>query len=362
MSAVHRSADAAAHSAPRPIPRPNRARQVLLAICAIGANASAAGIDRERTIALAQSVVKVEAIKASGGYSLGTGVAIAPGRFITNCHVTRDAEVVMVVRGGARWRATSERADLYYDLCILQVPPLRDVPPVALASARELRLNDPVAAAGYTGGTGLQLHAGVVNAVHRFHGSNVIQTTTAFTSGASGGALFDADGKLVGILTFRLRGADGYYFAAPVDWVADRVDDGDGYAPVAPLTGPLPFWAQPATSLPLFMQAASLERDARWNDLLDVADRWALEDASDPEPWFMRGNSLAQLGHPERAVQAYRKSVELSPRFARAWLNLGRTYVQLGSFDAVREVAAVLRGLDDGLADQLTADFEAAPR
>ncbi len=370
MSAVSRYVDAFVRHPARRLRRRRRRGLVLQAawaICAcvsacVSASGWAAELDRERTIALAASVVKIEAIKQSGGYSLGTAVAVAPGRFITNCHVTREALQVMVVRSGARWRAASERADLFYDLCMLLVPGLDDVPPVPLASARELRPEEPVAAAGYTGGAGLQLHAGVVRAVHELNGSKVIQTTTAFTSGASGGALFNADGKLVGILTFRLRGAADYYFAAPVDWVADRIADHSGFVPVAPLSGPAPFWAQPAASLPFFMQAASFERDARWSDLLGLTDRWTREDSGNAESWFMRGVSLARLGQPDRAADAYRKSVELNPRFTRAWFDLGNAYVELGRFDGAREVYGVLVELDAPLAAQLAASLEAALR
>lgn len=366
MSAVSRSADARASVSRRSRP-PHLGLTGLAALAgfvlfACGPRASALELDRVRTIALATSVVKVEAIKRTGGYSLGTAVAVARGRFVTNCHVTREADVVMVVRSGARWRAAGERADLHHDLCLLHVPDLDEVSPIPVATARELRPGDQVAAAGYTGGGSLQLHGGVVSALHALDGSNVIQTTTAFTSGASGGALFDAAGRLVGILTYRMRGAEGRYFAAPVDWVADRIADREGYDPVAPLAGPPPFWAQPVASLPFFMQAAMLEREGKWSDLLGLADRWTAQDANDAEAWLMRANSLVQLGRSDRAVDAYRRCIALSPRFAQAWFELGKASVALGSLEPAREAASVLRELDAGMAEQLAAMIEAARR
>ncbi len=333
-----------------------------LALVACSLSATATELDRIRTMALAGSVLKVEAIKASGGYSLGTAVSVAPGKFVTNCHVTRDAEIVMLVRGGARWRAAFERADLYLDLCLLQVPGLEGVPTVPLTRARDLQLEQEVAAAGYSGGAGLQMHAGTVSALHDLNGSKVIQTSTAFTSGASGGALFDAEGKLAGILTFRLRGADGYYFAAPVEWIADRIDDPEGYVAVAPLNGPPPFWAQPVASLPFFMQAASLEVDGRWIDLLTLTDRWTRDDQGNPEPWLFRGNSYVMLDRVERAVDAYRNAVALNPQYTQAWLNLGKAYVKLGAFADARDVTRVLRGLDAKLADQLAVSVRPLSR
>jgi hypothetical protein len=40
-----------------------------------------------------------------------------------------------------------------------------------------------------------------------------LQGSAPFTSGASGGGLFDADKRLVGILMFRMRGAGAQYFS-----------------------------------------------------------------------------------------------------------------------------------------------------
>ena len=312
-------------------------------------------------LSLAGSVLKVEAIKERGGYSLGTGVSVAPGKFVTNCHVTRDADKILLVRGGARWPAMAELSDPFLDLCVLEVPDLTEVPTIPLASARDLKLGQAVAAMGFTGGTGLQLHAGVVSGLHDLNGSMVIQTTTAFTSGASGGALFNEQGQLVGILTFRLRGAEGYYFSAPVDWIAARIGDPNDYVKVAPIEGAKAFWAQPIESLPYFMQAASLEADGKWDELLKLTEKWSGVDERNAEPWFLRGNSYAKLDRDEGAVNAYRRAVTLNPALGQAWFNLGTAYVRLGAPDEVQRVLTVLRGIDSDLAGELSVKT-AAPR
>lgn len=360
-SAVPCSREAAtSDAATRSRPLLPRHRWLLLALVACLSTGRAADFDGIRALAMAGSVLKVEAI-GDAGFMLGTAVSVAPGLFVTNCHVTRNATVVVLMRGGARWPVESERADLYLDLCLLRVPDLAGVPAVPLAAAGDVRVKQPVAAAGYTGGMGLQMHGGVVIALHAFRGGKVIQTTTAFTSGASGGALFDARGRLAGILTFRLRGASGYYFAAPVDWIAARLDDDSGYVAIAPLTGDAPFWAQPPTALPFFMQAASFEHDGRWGDLLELTDRWTREAHDDPESWFMRGSSLVHQGHADRAVVAYRSAVDLDPRYTRAWLALGNAYAAIGAADDAERVVAILRDLDGEAADELAARLMARP-
>lgn len=322
---------------------------------ACAGQAVAQDIDRVRALVLAGSILKVEASDGDGRMSLGTAVSVGPGTFVTNCHVTRRAAVVVLVHDGARWPVESERADLYLDLCLLRAPRLSGIPPVPLATARALRVRQPVAAAGYSGGMGMQLRAGVVTALHELGGSKVIQTTTAFTSGASGGALLNADAELAGVLTFRLRGAEGYYFAAPVDWIAGSIDDASGFVAVTPLEGAMPFWAQPAASLPLFMQAASMAHDGRWGDLIELTKTWTSAFPRDAESPFMRGNGYTHEGQLFRAIDAYRAAVALDPRYTQAWLDLGKAYLKTGELVDAERVVGVLRGLDLESAEELEA-------
>jgi serine protease Do len=315
--------------------------------------ACAEDLNRAQMMTLARSVLKVEVVKEDGGYSLGTGVSIAPGKFVTNCHVTREAEKITVVQGGLRWPAISELSDQEYDLCVLDVPALNDIAPVPVASARHLKIGEAVTAIGFTGGMEKTLRSGVVSGLHRLNGSNVIQSTTAFTSGASGGALFDSDGHLVGILTFRLRGTNAYYFSAPVEWIAPRVANADSYGKIAPLHGRNAFWAKPLEALPYFMQAASLEASSEWDGLLKLTEKWSETEDGDAEPWFLRGNAYTRLDRREGAVKAYLKAVSLDPDFGQAWFNLGVVYFGLGENDQVLQVLAVLRRLAPALADEL---------
>ena len=97
---------------------------------------------------------------------------------------------------------------------------------------------------------------GVVMDLHRHQGGNVIQSSTGFISGASGGGLFDARGALAGILTFRLRGGDAHYFAAPVAWLEPLLQDESRYVPVAPLPRALTYWELAADAQPRFLRAA----------------------------------------------------------------------------------------------------------
>lgn len=321
----------------------------------VAASAFADGADaRAWFIAVAPSIVKVEAHNTGGSYSLGTGVAVAPGRVVTNCHVTREAQRITLVKGALRTPATGQLADLEHDLCLLDAPALA-ARPVPLRSATTLRVGQRVRAVGFTGGVELALREGVVGALHRLDDSRVIQSTTAFTSGASGGGLFDDEGHLVGILTFRLPGSRASYFSAPVDWIATRSAGSEGYVAVAPVAGGVAFWQQPASRLPYFMRAARLAAEGDWHALVRLADEWSASERENPEPWLSRGQALLRLDRPAGAARAFEQAVALQPDAGDALHGLGVAYFRLGRSDEVQRVFAQLDAVDPDLADDLAA-------
>ena len=64
--------------------------------------------DAGTLIRLSTSVLKVEVIRAQGGYSLGSGVVIGADLVATNCHVTREARQIAVLQDGLRLPAQSQ--------------------------------------------------------------------------------------------------------------------------------------------------------------------------------------------------------------------------------------------------------------
>lgn len=232
--------------------------KLALAVCALLACGTVqAELDRAAFIALSSKVLKIEATRQQGGYALGSGVLVAPQRLLTNCHVTRDARDIHAYQFGVRLRVAAQTSDVPRDLCLLTVPGLAGEA-VAHGASGALRAGQAVAALGYTGGLGLQNSAGEVVALHPYDGAQVIQSSNWFTSGASGGGLFDDDSRLVGIMTFRLRGGTAHYYSVPVEWAADLLArDGNAARAVAPLPpAEQAFWQRPHQLQPPFLHAA----------------------------------------------------------------------------------------------------------
>ena len=301
---------------------------LVVAVGALTALPARAELDRATLFTLSASVLKIEARRAQGGYSLGSGVVVANDTIVTNCHVTRDALSVSVLRGSARWVADLQRSDFDHDLCLLHVPGLQgDVVP--LGRAERLAPGQTVTALGYTGGLGIQTSEGEVLGLHRLDGARVIRSSNWFSSGASGGGLFDADLRLVGILTFRLRGGEAHYFSAPAEWLRAMLDapPGEGWRAVEPArSAPPAYWQKPVVEQPRFLKAALLQRDDRWSELASLADEWARADATDPEPWYLMGVALDQMDQLPQAQRALECSLAIEPGSAAAKARLAPLY------------------------------------
>ncbi len=253
-------------------------------------------IDRARVIALSASVLRVEVQRAQGGYSMGSGVVLTADRIVTNCHVTRDALAIHVLRGGARWRAEAQVATPELDLCVLRVPSMKGTP-VSMAAGDALNVGQGLAALGFVGGVEkIQASFGQLVDTYRHAGGDVIQSSTTFTSGASGGGLFNADGALVGILTFRSRGGAAHYFAAPTAWLTPMMVDKSADRPVSPQRPvTLAYWERSAEHQPRFLQALALEQQQDWRELATLTAAWRTADGTDPHARRWHRQAQTQL-------------------------------------------------------------------
>jgi len=201
--------------------------------------------------AVAQSVVKLRGLDASGRIFYGSGVAVGVDAVATNCHVTRNAAHVAILRGAQGFPVRGQRADVRRDVCLLDVPGLH-IASARLGHADRLKPGQPLNFYGYPRALGLSFSRGDIKALHRFDDSRIIETNAFFTLGGSGGGLFDDAGRLVGLATFLAPGHAGAYYAIPADWIG-RVKKTRLFSPLQPVPG-LSFWEQERTRLPAFLR------------------------------------------------------------------------------------------------------------
>ena len=193
---------------------------------------------------------------------------------------------------------------------------------------------------------GVSLGSGVVIAAETIATNcHVIQSSNGFSSGASGGGLFDEHLRLVGILTFRLPGGQAHYFAAPAEWLQAMLDAPGqaGYSGVVPDRSAKPaYWQRPVRAQPRFLKAALLQRDNRWPELASLATEWARADASDPEPWYQMGMAQAQMNRLPEAQHALECSLTIEPTSTATWARLAPVYERQGLTERASQIESGL--------------------
>jgi S1-C subfamily serine protease len=178
--------------------------------------------------------------KADEKEAQGSGFVVSPGGYIlTSAHVVTDVvqsthatkahDVYVGFKDADRIKATIVGWDGYDDVALLKVDPAAHrLVPVPLGDSSRVRAGDPVAAMGSPFGNEDSIAVGVVSAIRRSIASltssykvvDAIQTDAPITHGNSGGPLFDARGRVIGI-NAQIRsdsgGAEGVGFAVPIN-------------------------------------------------------------------------------------------------------------------------------------------------
>ncbi|KEP69167.1 trypsin [Thioclava dalianensis] len=165
---------------------------------------------------------------------LGTGFIIEKdGYIVTNAHVVDGAESVKVTFSDG----TSEDAkvigeDKATDIALIKVKTDKDLTTVGFGDSDKVQVGEPVVAIGNPFGLGTSVSAGIVSALGRDLNSgpfdNYIQTDAAINKGNSGGPLFDAEGKVIGMNSAIISptgGSVGIGFSVPSDTIKTVVQD-----------------------------------------------------------------------------------------------------------------------------------------
>lgn len=157
--------------------------------------------------------------------SLGSGFVVdrERGLIVTNQHVIGAAtEILVADHLGRVHEGKLIGADAGIDLAIVQVVGL-DLPQVELGASWGLRVGQDVFAVGNPYGHGHSVTRGILSARARSLGRAefdlFLQTDAAINPGSSGGPLFDAGGRVVGVNTAIDGRGESIGFAMPVELV-----------------------------------------------------------------------------------------------------------------------------------------------
>ena len=183
------------------------------------------------------------------GESQGSGFVVdAKGTILTNAHVITNVAAVgggsvhgaqklyAEFRDGDRVPARIVGWDLFSDVGVVRVDPDdHALAPVPLGTSATVVVGTPVAAIGSPFGEQSSLSVGVVSATDRtidsltsgYSVSDAIQIDAPINRGNSGGPLFDARGRVIGInaqIRSTSGNAEGVGFAIPIDTARRALD------------------------------------------------------------------------------------------------------------------------------------------
>jgi S1-C subfamily serine protease len=163
------------------------------------------------------SVFVVDVYTNDRPVALGSAVAIDSGTLVTNKHVIQAGESFRVRQGPQSWPAVAAGVDPAHDLGILTVEGLQ-APSVLTRLSSTLAVGERVYAIGAPVGLELTLSEGLISGLRPLQGGgSIIQTTTPISHGSSGGGLFDAEGRLIGITAGSVEQGQNLNFAIPAD-------------------------------------------------------------------------------------------------------------------------------------------------
>ncbi len=174
----------------------------------------------------------------AGGSGVVLGTDGTTATAVTNSHVVRGmrnarrggGDIRAISSGGSSVSAEVLGDDAPSDLAVVRFEPEEEPVVAELGEAKNLVVGQLVVAIGSPLGFQRTVTAGVVSALGRsIRGEggrpieNVIQTDAAINPGNSGGPLADASGRVIGINTAIIGGAQGIGFAVPVSATFRRV-------------------------------------------------------------------------------------------------------------------------------------------
>ncbi|MBI3394131.1 MAG: tetratricopeptide repeat protein [Nitrospirae bacterium] len=254
----------------------------------------------------------------------GSGVVVAPGLVITNCHVVQEASAIRVRSGDKEFNSSVMLWDAQRDLCRLEVSGLA-APTVRIRGYRDVQAGESVYAVGNPLGFGLSVSAGIVSAIGRFRGEPQVFTSAPISPGSSGGGLFDSQGRLIGVTTRLFSGAQNLNVALPADWITELPQRGAPARKATVVAGPDPDW---------LAQAESLRTSAQWTKLAEWARSWRETYPTSAEAGAFLGLALSNMRQLQEAKGVLLTALQHDPRHATALSYLAKVRRGLGEKEA----------------------------
>ncbi|WPH13543.1 S1 family peptidase [Variovorax paradoxus] len=152
----------------------------------------------------------------------GSAVATGAGTAVTNCQLLAKAAGVALKRDNVSYGATLVFPDVARDLCQLRIPNF-SAPPIGITPANDLQVGMPLHIVGSPRGKELTLGIGMLAGLRRNDTGELeaLQLAAQPEAGLGGAGLFDAQGRLAGLVSAATAGSGSANLAIPASWIAE---------------------------------------------------------------------------------------------------------------------------------------------
>jgi len=188
--------------------------------------------------------LKTEKTQVGGGSGF---IVSADGYVFTSNHVVSDesADYTVIVEPTKKYPAKVLSRNPINDIAVLKIVANEELPFVELSDSSKIEIGEDVLAVGNALGEFTDtLSRGIVSGLSRYITAfggvdhqmqnlrGLIQTDAAINPGNSGGPLVDMDGKVIGINTAMVMGAQNIGFAIPINYAKKDLEEVKKYGKI----------------------------------------------------------------------------------------------------------------------------------
>lgn len=296
-------------------------------------------------------IVKVHAVDKQGNHGVGSGVVVAKDYIVTNCHVIGNARGIHITKFGVSYPPQALIANWENDLCILKFKYL-GLKPVLLGNSQGLNYEADVFTKSYSGNSIRPSSSfGSIKGMFNFNGYKVIQSSAFFSLGASGGGIFDENGELLGIITFKTPSRKAFYYSMPVEMIKDMLRDG-AEVTITTQVEP-PFWDTPVENQPFFMQVVDPIKQESWGKLKEISKKWLIKEPKADESNFHLALAQYNLGEIKQAKKIFKKVIKQNIKHVLSYLYLYKIAKQENLESEMKKLRTLILNLDKTLIEEM---------
>jgi len=188
---------------------------------------------------------------------------------------------------------------------------------------------------------------GKIKALYNLDDAQIVRTDASFVMGASGSPVFDSNGKLIAISTFKSPGRGAYYYNIPVKWIKALIDAPESIETTSMKSEISPFWDALDENRPFFMRVVMPYQNEKWDELLLIANAWVKAEPDCAEAHYYLGIAHEKLADMTQAKSEFAQSLKLHPMHTATLFELGLIAKSEGNEPELERLKLAMQTVDN---------------